>query len=187
MDWPETLLTIGEDGPALVNSTTPTSLLPDSAKGQAIENRFGKFVGKTLLLDASGRISTVVTTPGTLTLELMLGSVVAWTSGAMALNVVAQTNVNWRLNAELVYRILGTGTVAKLLGQGHFKSHAVIGSPAPTAGGAGTHLLPFNTAPVVGTGFDNSAGHLLDIRATWSVANAANSITMHTCRITAPN
>lgn len=186
MDWPETLLVIGEDGPALTASTSPTSLLPDSAKGQAIENRFGRFVGKSLVLDLWGRISTVVTTPGTLTIDLMLGSVAAWSSGAMPLNIVAKTNVGWHLHADLVYRVLGTGTVAKLLGQGLFTSHAVIGAAAVGTEGAGIHTLPYNAAPAVGTGFDNSAGHLLDIRATWSISNA-NSVQLHLGRITAPN
>jgi hypothetical protein len=40
-------------------------------------------------------------------------------------------------------------------------------------------VLPYNAAPAVGTGFDSTAAQLVDLFATWSVANAANSITCH--------
>ena len=67
-------------GSALSNSTTPTSLLPASRKF-TLPSYFFDRVGKALLLRASGRISTVVTTPGTLTLDVKLGSVVVFSSG----------------------------------------------------------------------------------------------------------
>lgn len=172
-----TLLNSIADGAALTNSTTPTSLLPVIARPTLPANYL--FAGKMFRVRASGRISTVVTTPGTLALDLRLGAVNVFGSGAMALNVVAQTNVNWEYDALLTVRAVGATTTANVLGQGTWRSHAVIGAPAPTAGGAGVHMLPFNAAPVVGTGFDSTAAQLVDLFATWSVANAANSIQCH--------
>lgn len=174
----ERLLSIGEDGSALTNSTSATSLLP-AARKFTLPSYFFDRVGKALHLRAAGRISTVVTTPGTLTLDARLGSVVVFSSGAMTLNTTAQTNVNWNYEAELICRAIGAGTSANLLGQGRFQSHAVIGSSAPTAGGAGCHMLPYNAAPAAGTGFDSTAAQTLDFYATWSVANASNSIQLH--------
>lgn len=174
----ERLIAIGEDGTALSNSTTATSILP-AARKFTLPSYFFDRVGKALLVRAAGRISTVVTTPGTLALELRFGSVAVFSSGAMSLNTTAQTNVGWQLEAELVCRAIGSGTSANLMGLGRFLSHAVIGSAAPSAGSAGIHLLPYNAAPAVGNGFDSTAAQTVDLYGTWSVANSANSIQLH--------
>lgn len=184
--WIEPFVIIGEDGAALASSTTPTSILP-AARKFTLPSYFFDNPGKTLRIRASGRISTVVTTPGTLSLNLMLGSVIAVPSGALSLNTTAQTNVNWIYQMYVTCRAIGASTSANLIGQGTFKSHAVIGSPAPTAGGAGEHMIPYNTAPVVGTGFDSTAAQTIDFLATWSVSNAANSITCHMFSIESMN
>lgn len=175
----ERILEIAEDGSALSNSSSQTSILPASAKEAALPIGFAK-LPRAIGFCFSGRISTLVTTPGTLALALRLGSVDVFASGAMALNTTAQSNVHWTLEGELVFRARGTGTSTTLFPKGcRFTSHAVIGAAAPSAGGAGVHLLPFNTAPAVGSGYDNSASQLVDLLATWSVANASNSITLH--------
>lgn len=175
------ILEIFEDGAALTNSTTQTSLLPASGSGKEALIGAG-FLERAMVIAGafSGRISTVVTTPGTLALAFRLGTVDVFASGAMALNTTAQVNVNWSLVFELVVRGTGTGTGTTLFPKvAEFKSHAVIGSPAPTAGGAGVHLLPYNAVPAVGSGFDFSVSQAIDLLATWSVANAANSIQLH--------
>lgn len=175
----ERILEVYEDGAALTNSTTLTSLLPASA-AEATLGAGRLRIGSVIAFMFSGRISTVVTTPGTLTLGFRLGSTDVFTSGAMTLNTTAQTNVNWTLEGELVVRAVGKTTVTTFFPKGcKFSSHAVIGSPAPTAGGGGTHMLPYNAAPAVGTGIDFSVSQLIDLNATWSVANASNSITLH--------
>lgn len=165
------------DGTALNTSTTPTSLLPASAKFTLPANFFN-YAGKKLRVRAAGRISNIVTTPGTLTLDFRLGSVVAFNGGAMALNIVAKTNVSWIFEAELEARAIGSGTSAALLGIGKWLSESVIGSPLPSAGGSGLLLLPAS-APANGTGFDSTAAQQIDLFATWSISNAANSIQVH--------
>lgn len=172
-----TLLSSLADGATLTNTVTATSIVPVIARPTIPANYL--VAGKMFRMTATGRISTVVTTPGTLNLVFRLGAVAAIDSGAMALNIVAQTNANWILEQICTVRAVGATTTANILAQGKFQSHAVIGSPAPTAGGAGIHMLPFNAAPAVGTGFDSTAANVLDLFATWSVANAANSITCH--------
>ena len=182
--WPEYLMVTGEDGSALTNTTTPTSLLPVSRRFTTSSNFFGA-VADALGFVASGRISTVVTTPGTLTLDLRMGATVVWTSGAMALNVVAKSNVSWKLCLDLALRSFSS-TTAAFMGMGYWMSEAVIGSPLPSAGGSGVLLLPANT-PAAGNTFDPSAALVLDMYGTWSVANASNSIQCHMAELVSKN
>jgi hypothetical protein len=174
----EVIVTAQGDGPALSNSTTPTSLLPGGAKFSLPPNFFW-VPGKKIRIKAQGRISTVVTTPGNFTFDVRLGSVVAWNGGASALNVVAQTNATWDLEVELTCRAIGQTTTANLIGVGKLITRASLNAPAVgTTTGVGTVLLP-DTAPAVGTGFDSTAQQIVDLFGTFSVANAANSITLH--------
>lgn len=182
--WMEAVAFDAGDGTALTASTTPTSLLSASSKFTLPANFFN-FVGKRVRVRAAGRISNVVTTPGTLTLDIRLGSVVAFNGGGMALNVVAKTNVSWIFEAELEARALGSGTSAALLGIGRFMSESVIGSPLPSAGGSGLLLLPAS-APANGTGFDSTAAQQVDMFGTWSISNA-NSIQVHQFTLEALN
>lgn len=142
-----------------------------------MDANFFQLIGQKIRLKASGRISTLVTSPGTLTLQFRIGSISVFDSAAMTLNIVAQTNTHWRLDIDLILRVVGSS--AQFFGDGSFRSHAVIGSPAPTAGGCGEHLLPYNTAPALGTAFDAKTAANADLFATWSVNSASNSITCH--------
>jgi hypothetical protein len=166
------------DSTALTNSTTATTILPPAARFTLPNNFF--YIGKMTRFTALGRISTVVTTPGTLTFSLRFGAgpVIVATSDALALNIVAKTNVAWMLQWVTTARAIGGSTSANLMHDGLFTSEAVIGSPLASVGGQGTLAL-VNSAPAVGTGFDSTAAQVVDLFATWSVANAANSITTH--------
>lgn len=175
----ERVFEVYEDGTALANSTTQTSILPASAKEFTLPAGFMR-VGRVLAFEFSGRMSTVVTSPGTLDLALRLGSVDVLASGNIPLNIVAQTNVHWSLKGELVCRAIGLTTVTTLFPKGvEFKSRAVIGSSAAGTAGVGVELIPYNTTPAVGSGFDFSVSQLADFLAHWSTANAANSIQLH--------
>ena len=174
--YPLLLATATADGAALANSIVATSILPASAlaviPGGALQ------VGSVLKLTLRGRISTVVTTPGALTFDLRLGSTIISAFGAIALNTVAQANAQFLLEFLAVVRSLGNGALATALCTGDFISRAVIASPAAGAGSAGEVLLP-ETAPAVGAGFDSTAAQIVNVFATWSVANAANSLQVH--------
>jgi hypothetical protein len=137
-------------------------------------------------VEASGRISTVVTTPGTLTFTWRLGGNLVASSPAFALNIVAKTNVTWWLRWAMTVRAVGTGTTANCMHTGFWASEAVIGSPLPTVGGSGVLLIPAS-APAVGAGFDSTISNISDLFAAWSVANAANSIQVHQYRVMSPN
>lgn len=177
--WVETLAEAQSDGAPLTASTTPTSLLPTQARA-TLPPGFFRNPGKALRITASGRVSNVVTTPGTLTLDVRMGptaNIIVFTGGAMALNVVAKTNVTWWLELILTCRQVGGGTSANLMGTGKWTSESVVGSPLPSAGGSGVLLLP-SSAPAVGTGFDSTVAMVVDLFGTWSINNA-NSIQVH--------
>ncbi len=174
--YPQLLIGSQVAGSAYTASTTPTSLLPGQAKYTMPAN-FIDVVGKKFRIRANGRISTVVTTPGTLTLVVRMGpasAIAAATSQAFALNIVAKTNVTWDLDLLLTARSVGASTSATFMANGTWTSEAVIGSPLPSAGGAGTHVWQAS-APAVGTGFDSTVANIVDLYATWSINNA-NSI-----------
>jgi hypothetical protein len=85
--------------------------------------------------------------------------------------------VGWWLNVLLTCRSVGTGTSATLLSQGTWTSEAAIASPLPTVGTNGTFTVPYNTAPVVGTGFDSTVANALDFRFMQTLA--IGSMTCH--------
>lgn len=180
--WQETLVTAQGDGIALASSTSITSIIPAAARYTLPANYFD-YVGKAVRIKAMGRISTVTTTPGTLTFTVWLGTtaspIAAFASQALTLNIVAQTNAFWDLEILLTCRAIGNSTNANLMGIGRWISRATLGSAAVgTTEGVGVIGLP-DTAPAVGTGFDSTVTNVLDLAATWSASSSSNSIQVH--------
>jgi hypothetical protein len=176
--WQETLISAQVDGTALTASTTATSILPAAARYTLPANYFS--IGKAMRIKAWGRMSNIVTTPGTLTLDIRMGptsNIIVFTGGAISLNAVAQTNESWMAEIALTCRAIGSGSNANLMGEGIFYSRCVVGCAAVTVGTAGLTLMP-DTAPAVGTGFDSTVSMTVDMFATWSLNNA-NSIQIH--------
>ena len=174
--YPLVLASASADGAALTNTLTATSILHGS--GIATLPAGALQVGSMIKVTLRGRISTVVTTPGTLTFDMRLGGVIVSAFGATALNVNAQTNASWEATIIGIVKSVGNGTAATMLATCGFVSRAVIGSPAVGVGGIGEVMLP-ETAPAVGAGFDSSTAQAINIFATWSVASASNSIQVH--------
>lgn len=159
-------------GAALSGSTAETTLLPAQAKLTMPANWI-EYIGQMFRLRGHGRISTVVTTPGTMTLKLKAGSTAILTSQALPLNIIAKTNVSWWL--DLMVTVRANGAACTLMGQGPWISEAVIGSPLASAGGSGIELWQ-PSAPVVGTSFDATVTNVLDFTGQWSVNSGSNSI-----------
>lgn len=170
-------ITAQGDGTALTASTTATSLLASQAKITLPPN-FISYIGQAFRVRAAGRVSNIVTTPGTLTLDIrfgVAGAVVVANGGAMQLNAVAKTNVPWFLDWLLTARAIGSA--ANFMHQGTWVSESVVGSGLPSATGAGMAMLP-NATPAVGTNFDSTAAQIVDLYGTWSLNNA-NSVQVH--------
>jgi hypothetical protein len=167
--WRETLINSQVDGTALNTSTTATTIIPGAAR-LTLPSNFFSVIGKAIRVVAQGRVSSF--TSGTLTFAINLGTVavpiIVFTSQAIT-TVASQTNLTFDLEVTLTARAIGTGTAANLMGIGKFSSQIVTSS----------NLLLPATAPAVGTGFDSTITNVVDLFATWSVSNAANSIQVH--------
>jgi hypothetical protein len=174
--WQETLVTAQSDGVQILNSSTAVSIIPAAAKITLPNNWF--CIGKALRVTLAGRMSCVATTPGTFTLDVRIAAVIAFTSQAIPLNIVAKTDLPWLAQFFLTCRSIGAGTTATLMGVGRFTSECLIGSPLPAAGEAGTILMPC-TVPAPGTGFDSTAANTVDIFGKFSVTTATTSLTLH--------
>lgn len=171
----QSLIAAQGDGSALGNSSTATSILPAQAK-LSIPANYLDYVGRRLRVTAQGRISNIVTTPGTLILDLRLGGTVVFNGAAMQLSTTAHTTVPWWFEVELTLR--ATGSAANLMGQGKFASQAVSISAADPTSGHSMLMIP-NSAPAVGSNFDATAALVLDLFAKFSIADAGNAITLH--------
>lgn len=145
-------------------------------------------IGRRLHVSVQGGISSLVTTPGTITLQVMLGTVVAFTSGAMQLNATAHTTIPFWWDAYLTVRTYGATTVGTMIGQ----SLAFGAMFTKTAGqvdavNGESFLVGPNTAPAVGTGYDSTAAQTIDFWAGFSISNAANGIQVHQYGVSSEN
>jgi hypothetical protein len=167
------------DGPTLT-SAAAASCIPTPNKITLPQNYWE--IGKQWRVTASGRISSVITTPGTARFDIRIGGVVAFDSLAILLDsVAAHTNVGWLLEVMLTCRAIGASTVTTLFGQGRWTCEDILGVPASAPKGCLTAMLPWNSAPAVGTGFDNTAANTVDMFFTQTVGTG--SMTLHQFQI----
>jgi hypothetical protein len=170
--WAETLITSQVDGSTLTAAAS-ASALPAAAKFTLPTNFFS--IGKQLRIVAAGRISTVITTPGTPQFDVRFGATVVFDGLAMlADTAAAHTTKPWFLDILLTCRAIGSA--ASLMGVGQFTSEVVRGSGTMPLGVL-TAMLPWNTAPAVGNTFDSTATQTVDLFFTQSVATG--SMTCH--------
>lgn len=189
--YSEILITSQSDG-AAITAAAATSTLPAAAK-YTFEPGFFGVISKAIRVRASGRITIDGAAPGSARFDLRMTSpvpttVVVFDSLAMNLNTVDKTTVHWMLDVTLVTRVIGSA--AQLFpGPALWASEALIGSPLPTVGGSGMVLLPYNTAPVLGTAFDATVQQTLDLFFTQTVTGGtpANSLTLHNYLLEALN
>lgn len=174
---------IGTPGAALTASITQTSLLHSTMKWDMISRYFRQFSsgqGVQLKWALNGIITTVVTTPGTLTLVVKAGSIAVFTSQAIPLNIVAKAAVPWW--AEIDMELTTEGASAIISGFGKFSSEAYINT-AVLATGPAPGVVPMPVAGyTAGTAFDDTAAATWDVFATWSISNA-NSIQVKQARL----
>jgi len=168
--WQETFVQAQGDGTA-VTATAEGSLLPGQAK-YTLPANFLIGAGSTLRIRASGRISNIVTTPGTLTLRAKFGAIIVAASSAMQLNTTAQTNVTWVLEWSLTARTVGATTAATLMHTGMISSQSLFTGATQV----GSMMIPAS-APAVGTGFDSTVANVVDLTAQFSLTG--NSMQLH--------
>ena len=170
-------LVIGKTDGATLTAAAAASCIP-VADRLILPNNYW-VVGKSWKVFLAGRVSCAITTPGTFRVDLRTGpsgTIIAFDTGALNLNIVAKATVPWIVEIDLTCRAIGNGTGTTLFGQAKWVSEAVVGAPLPSAGGNGVLLAPVG-APAVGAGFDNTAANAVDFFFTQTVATG--SFTMH--------
>lgn len=185
----ETLVTSQVDG-AAITAAARTSAIPAAAIFTLKPNYFD-FIGKMLLVLATGRISSVITTPGTARydinfLDSAAANVIVFDSLATVLeDGEAHTTVGWILAILMTCRAIGT--TANLMGQGFWLSTDINNRFALAANPVGglAAILPWNSAPAVGANFNSTLSQQVDLRFTQTVATG--SMTVHQYSLIALN
>lgn len=175
----EVLVQSVTDGPVLT-AAARASCIPTPNRIVLPSSYF--YVGKRIRVKMAGRISSVITTPGTARFDICLGAagtVIVFDSLAILLDTVAaHTTVKWELEVELVCRAIGATTTTTFFpAVARFISEDILGVPATAPKGVLTAVLPWNTAPAVGAGMDNTAASILDVFFTQTAATG--SLTVH--------
>lgn len=191
--WPEVIANINTAGTLYNTYTTAKSVLTSSTATAAscgvvtLPANFFR-VGKMIEIEIFAGVSNRVTGPDTFTVQVMVGAVIAFTSGAINLTTTAHTTIPAWFKIWLRCDSEGNGTLAKLMGQlrGHGQMLAQPSGSADNAAGTGFVMAP-NTAPAVGTGFDSTVANTLDLFVAQSVSNAGNGIQIQSYKVTALN
>jgi hypothetical protein len=138
------------------------------------------YVGKKLRVTVRGGLSNIVTTPGTVTFQIMMGNIVAWTSGAVQLNATAHTLLPFTLSVDLRCDSIGSGVTAKFMGMGTLQGihFTLTAGQVDNVNAPGAFAVPA-TAPAVGTGFDSTIANLLDFWTAFSISNAGNGVQVY--------
>lgn len=180
LGYRETLATIVGDGTALTAAARASLLQGANGKTGLYTLPAGKLrIGDVLRIRAGGRISCVVTTPGSITFDMSAGvaGTAFMSSLAIPLNIVAKVNVPFIFEMEMHVRAIGSA--ANFFCLGYWLSEAALNVAVPSTGpGPGGNTLPYNTAPVVGSNVDLSIAQILDFNFTQTVATG--SVTLHT-------
>ena len=173
--WQEILVAAQAAGTNFTNYTTAKTVLPSGCLYTFPANYFT--IGKTLRITVAGGLSNIVTTPGTFVLQVMLGSVIAFTTGNIQLNATAHTALPFWLDILLTCRAVGASTSANLMGMGRLQGIQPTLTAAQTdAVNTGGIFSAPATAPAVGTGWDSTAAQTLDFFCGFSIANGGNGI-----------
>jgi len=137
-------------------------------------------VGSKLRVRAMFGLSNIVTTPGTVTFQVMMGSIVVWTSGAVQLSTTANVLLPVELEVNMRLDTIGTSTTAKFMAVGK-----IIGLPVQLGAGVANGTVTDSaitlptTAPAVGTGFDSTISNILDFWTGFSISNSGNGIQIY--------
>lgn len=175
LGYTQVLVNSQVDGTA-ITAAAATSCIPAAAKYTLPANYFD-FIGKQLVVRATGRVSRVATTPGTARFDVRFGATIVADSQAIAMVVTnAYTNIGWVLEFTLTCRAIGT--TGNLFVQGWYSDAGVLGGAnvAMPIGGV-VAALPWNTAPAVGNNFDTTTSQQIDFFFTQTAATG--SLTVH--------
>lgn len=173
MTWNQTLITAQGNGTALT-AAAAASALPAQAK-YTMPPGFLSVLGQKLRILASGKITSLITTPGTARWSVKFGATVVFDGLAALLDsVAAHTDVGWMLDIELT--LTAVGAAATLMGHGLWTSEDILGVPATAPKGVLGAMLPWNSAPANGATFDSTASQVVDLFFTQTAATGSMTL-----------
>jgi len=159
------------DGTQVLNTTSETIICPDFTFS-ANDNRI--YQGAAFNIRCWFDVSNVVTTPGTLTLRVRWGGVagtVLASTGAIALDTTAHTSFSGRLDADLVWRSIGSAGSAFCQGAVHLNNASTVKEYMMCSAGS--------DVPAVVSSLDTTASKALSVTAQFSVSTATTQLTNH--------
>ncbi len=175
--WEESIAWATADGTAVANTVTETIVFPNvTIPANYMQD------GRVLMATAYGRWSNVITAVPTLTFRFRWGGVagtVLMASGAVVTPATATANAMWRIEAMLQTRL--NGSAGTIFGTGTL---SMFEDAAPTFGTVTNYgvISPMGSAGVAtpaAVTADLTADTALSLTATWSAANASNTLTGH--------
>lgn len=179
--WEQAVITQEAAGTLFTNYTTAKTVINQ----QDLYGLYAGFfrLGTKLRITANMSISNIVTTPGTMVFQVMLGTIVVFTTGNIQLNATAHTTLPAKLVVDLTAQLTNTGVggvVAKLMGQGVLTGVMFTKTAGQVDGvNSETVINVPVTAPALGTAFDSTISQILDFWAGFSIANAGNGVQMN--------
>lgn len=174
----QTLATLPAPGTALTAAAraSMTQGTNATAARYTLKSNELKTLGDQFRCEASGIISCVVTTPGTARFDISMGGTAKMDTTAMPLNIVARTNVTWKL--IITGTLTTVGTAAVLTWDGDWFSEAMINTALQATGpGPGGTRVPYSGtatgASTASTSFDSTVNNVLDLNFTQTVATGS--------------
>lgn len=148
-------------------------------------------LGDSYHVSVKGGVSNIVTTPGTITFQIMFGTIVVWSSGAIQLNATAHTLLPFSLEVDLIVQLLNTtvgGAVAKMMGIGVLTGVMFTKTAGQVDGANSESVITVPvTAPALGAAFDSTISQTMDFWAGFSISAAGNGIQVATYRVDGNN
>ena len=182
----ETLVAQSIAGTAFNTYTTAKTVIPPICLFQLPPNYL--YVGKRFRTTVWGSLSTLVTTPGTVTFQINMGAIAAWTSGVVQLNATAHTTLPFKLVVDWRVVSIGVTAAATVIGEGVLTGIMFTNTAGQTdqINGMPSMMVPA-VAPAVGAGFDSTIAQTLDFFVGFSISSVSNQVQVQDYTVEALN
>lgn len=176
--WQETIAVQRAAGTLFATYTTAKTVINPDALVTLPANFF--VPGRMMRIGVTGAISNIVTTPGLMNFQVIVGGIAAFDTGNIQLNATAHTTLPFWLDILLTCRAIGNGTAANLIGLANVtgRMFTLTAGQTDDAQGMQTILAPA-TAPAVGAGFNSTIANILDFFVGFTISNGGNGVQIH--------